>query len=67
MNGALRSVWLPTLALLLLCLGSLFGALRTGLFPHGFIMFSRISLLVYLPYLSGFVLASNFDVQRREF
>jgi hypothetical protein len=41
MNGAVRSVWPPTVALLLLSFGNLFGALRTGLFPHGFIIFRR--------------------------
>jgi hypothetical protein len=56
MNGTLRGVWLPTLVLLLLSFGNLFVALRTGFFPHGFIMFSRISLLIYLPFLLGFAL-----------
>ena len=34
----------------------LFAAARTGMFPHGFNLVSKVSLVIYLPFVLGFLL-----------
>ena len=55
MSSTLRSIWLPAMMSLLAIMG-LIGAQQTGMFPHGFMLFSRLSLIMYVPFLLGFLL-----------
>jgi hypothetical protein len=51
MNDRIKVLWLPGFAALILSLIPLTGAFRAGMFPHGFLMTSQVSVLVYLPWL----------------
>ncbi len=55
MNSGSHHVWLLRFVLGLLAFCNLLVPLWAGHFPHGFSLMSEVSLLIYFPYLLGFV------------
>jgi len=55
MNSRIQTFWLPGLTIALLAFCNLLVPLWAGRFPHGLSMISKVSLIIYFPYLLGFV------------
>jgi hypothetical protein len=51
MSKRATQIWLPVGLTFVLSMSALVGALRAGMFPHGFMINSKASLLIYVPWV----------------
>ncbi len=64
MNSRIQTFWLSGLTIILLTFCNLLVPMWAGRFPHGFSLISEASLLIYFPYLLGFVVIGALGAYR---